>query len=205
MWPSLERHCRCRAGCNCSRRSRPEPERAIGLLAQPAGSGETPAEIQRRNSCSAPFTFPSGQSWLPLCSISRSICPLVAREFVGTMVSKLGANEASGKLDPLTEVDDMTLVAFPCHPSEPLKILDDWRKPVRCGADPADTHRQPGTASTQRPGGAPAHLVTSLATAARIPRQAPRAHNCESREPIEQGFRQQSASQLPDSPTRSVN
>jgi hypothetical protein len=34
--------------------------------------------------------------------------------------------------DPLTEADDMTRVDFACHPSEPLKILDDWREPVHC-------------------------------------------------------------------------
>ena len=26
----------------------------------------------------------------------------------------------------------MTRVDFACHPSEPLKVLDDWREPVRC-------------------------------------------------------------------------
>jgi len=57
---------------------------------------------------------------------------IVAREFIGPMVSKLGAYEEPDKLDPLTEVDDMTLIVFPCHPSEPLKVLDDWRKPVHC-------------------------------------------------------------------------
>jgi hypothetical protein len=36
------------------------------------------------------------------------------------------------RLDPLTEADDMTRVDFACHPSEPLKVLDDWRKAVRC-------------------------------------------------------------------------
>ncbi len=48
------------------------------------------------------------------------------------MVSKLGAYEEPEKLDPLTEVDDMTRIVFPCHPSEPLKVLDDWRMAVRC-------------------------------------------------------------------------
>jgi hypothetical protein len=32
----------------------------------------------------------------------------------------------------LTEADDMTRVDFECHPSEPLKILDEWRNPVHC-------------------------------------------------------------------------
>jgi hypothetical protein len=65
---------------------------------------------------------------------------IVEREFIGPMVSKFGAYEGPGKLHPLTETDDMTLIVFPCHPSEPLKVLDDWRKPVYCllcGKSPA--------------------------------------------------------------------
>lgn len=57
---------------------------------------------------------------------------IVEREVVGPMVSKIGRYQPPDELDPLTEPDDMTLVSFPCHSSEPLKILDDWRKPVRC-------------------------------------------------------------------------
>ena len=57
---------------------------------------------------------------------------IVVREVIGPMVSKLGAYEAPDELDPLTEADDMSLVSFPCHPSEPLKVLDNWRKPTHC-------------------------------------------------------------------------
>lgn len=57
---------------------------------------------------------------------------IVAREVIGPMVSKLGAYQAPGKLDALTEVDDMTLIVFQCHPPEPLKVLEDWRRAVRC-------------------------------------------------------------------------
>jgi hypothetical protein len=57
---------------------------------------------------------------------------IVAQQVIGPMVRKLGAYEAPDELDPLTEADDMTLVSFPCHPSEPLRVLDDWRKPVCC-------------------------------------------------------------------------
>jgi hypothetical protein len=32
----------------------------------------------------------------------------------------------------LSEPDDMRRVDFPCHPSEPLKVLDDWAGPVHC-------------------------------------------------------------------------
>ena len=33
---------------------------------------------------------------------------------------------------PLHEPTDMILVEPPCHPWEPLKILDDWGKPIHC-------------------------------------------------------------------------
>lgn len=32
----------------------------------------------------------------------------------------------------LTETNDMRRVEFPCHPDEPLKILDDWRGDAFC-------------------------------------------------------------------------
>jgi hypothetical protein len=32
----------------------------------------------------------------------------------------------------LTEEDDMKRVDFACHPSEPVKVLEDWQGPVRC-------------------------------------------------------------------------
>jgi hypothetical protein len=57
---------------------------------------------------------------------------IVDRQVIAPMVSKLGAYESPDKLDPLTETDDMTLIVFPCHPPEPLKVLDDWHKPVHC-------------------------------------------------------------------------
>jgi hypothetical protein len=32
----------------------------------------------------------------------------------------------------LTETDDMLRVDFDCHPSEPVKILDEWNEAVHC-------------------------------------------------------------------------
>ena len=32
----------------------------------------------------------------------------------------------------LSEPDDMRRVDFPCHPSEPLKVLEDWTGPLHC-------------------------------------------------------------------------
>lgn len=34
--------------------------------------------------------------------------------------------------EPLTEDDDMRRVVFACHPEEPVKVLDDWSRPVSC-------------------------------------------------------------------------
>jgi hypothetical protein len=33
---------------------------------------------------------------------------------------------------PLSESNDMTAVASPCHPYEPVKIVDDWTEPIHC-------------------------------------------------------------------------
>ena len=33
---------------------------------------------------------------------------------------------------PLSETDEMRRINPPCHPSEPIKIADDWGQPVHC-------------------------------------------------------------------------
>lgn len=75
---------------------------------------------------------------------------LVATKVVGPMLENLGDNfksvgQRSGgmlraelkydppeELDSLTEIDDMIRVDFDCHPSEPVKVLEDWTKLVHC-------------------------------------------------------------------------
>jgi hypothetical protein len=32
----------------------------------------------------------------------------------------------------LSEVEDMRRVEFSCHPDDPLKVLEDWERPVHC-------------------------------------------------------------------------
>jgi hypothetical protein len=32
----------------------------------------------------------------------------------------------------LNEPDDMRRIDFICHPTEPVKVLDDWDRPVHC-------------------------------------------------------------------------
>lgn len=34
--------------------------------------------------------------------------------------------------DPLTEPSDMTAVSSPCHPWEPIKIIEGWHDPIHC-------------------------------------------------------------------------
>lgn len=46
----------------------------------------------------------------------------------------------------LDEQDDMRRVDFRCHPEEPVKVLDDWNRPVHCpicGATSEDAGDQP--------------------------------------------------------------
>jgi hypothetical protein len=33
---------------------------------------------------------------------------------------------------PLHEPTDMVVVSSPCHPWEPIKVMEDWRRPVHC-------------------------------------------------------------------------
>jgi hypothetical protein len=57
----------------------------------------------------------------------------IARSFQRAgMTTRSAPRRQADEPEPLTEADDMTRVDFACHPSEPLKILDDWHEPVRC-------------------------------------------------------------------------
>jgi hypothetical protein len=73
-----------------------------------------------------------------------------AREVLGPELKRLaqsaqGLGRASGgsiearveaelpdEPDPLQEQDDMRRIDFSCHPSEPVKVLDEWDQPVHC-------------------------------------------------------------------------
>jgi hypothetical protein len=48
--------------------------------------------------------------------------------FIKADVQTSSAPEA----DPLVEVDDMRRVDFPCHPNEPVKVLEGWTGEVHC-------------------------------------------------------------------------
>jgi hypothetical protein len=36
------------------------------------------------------------------------------------------------EMDPLTEDDDMRRVDVRCHPTEPIKVIEDWPGAVYC-------------------------------------------------------------------------
>jgi hypothetical protein len=55
------------------------------------------------------------------------------------------SHEPSPQPPKLSEPDDMRRVDFPCHPAEPIKVLEGWKDPVHClicgttaGGDSAD-------------------------------------------------------------------
>jgi hypothetical protein len=105
---------------------------------------------------------PSGGYFCPYCGVqapsnawftqeqSSLITNTVTTDAVDPMIKKFGnqindiARRSRGamnanirftpteKLDPLTEINDMTRIIFECHPSEPIKVLDDWNEQIHC-------------------------------------------------------------------------
>lgn len=87
-------------------------------------------------------------SWFTEAQVARAQ-NLVATEVVGPMIKKFsddirrsfrsslvvqsnGTHTKLEQLDPLTEEDDMLKISFTCHPTEPVKIIEDWDKAVHC-------------------------------------------------------------------------
>lgn len=56
----------------------------------------------------------------------------IAQSSGGLIRAELKGPDIPPASDPLTEQNDMRRVDFPCHPEEPLKVLDDWSHPVYC-------------------------------------------------------------------------
>jgi hypothetical protein len=70
----------------------------------------------------------------------------------------------------LDEPDDMRRVDFTCHPTEPVKVLDDWDRPVHCliCGEPPSPSAGPPAARRRTPPGPPAPSRPA-------PRRLPRA------------------------------
>lgn len=91
----------------------------------------------------------SADSWLTQAQVDLAQ-NIVQRQLLGPMLKDFGRSlDRSGRrsgglvrvsmeydepdeLDPLTEADDMRRVDFACHPGEPVKVLDDWDRALRC-------------------------------------------------------------------------
>lgn len=50
----------------------------------------------------------------------------------GGLISVSAEYDGPDPMEPLTEADDMKRVDSECHPSEPLKVLEEWAGPVHC-------------------------------------------------------------------------
>ena len=50
----------------------------------------------------------------------------------GLLSFEVSTPDAPEPLTELTEEDDMLRIDFECHPTEPVKVLDNWTGPVRC-------------------------------------------------------------------------
>lgn len=57
----------------------------------------------------------------------------------GLISASLEYDEPEEPIEEVVEVDDMRRIDFPCHPSEPVKVLDDWSSPVFCLVCGAET------------------------------------------------------------------
>lgn len=131
------------------RRECPTCEREFKWLHNPEGgaTGEIPSD----GGYFCPYCGIQAQAgnWLTKAQVELAQ-RLVANRVVGPMLEKfaddlrnIGRNsrgmvraevthDAPEEPEPLTEGDDMTRVDFGCHPTEPVKVLDDWDGEVFC-------------------------------------------------------------------------
>lgn len=56
----------------------------------------------------------------------------IAQSSGGLIRAEVEGPDIPPEADPLTEQNDMRRIDFACHPEEPLKVLDDWSRPVYC-------------------------------------------------------------------------
>jgi len=129
------------------RRECPTCEREFKWLSSEEGDSEPPPE----SGFFCPYCAiqaPS-DSWFTKPQLAL-IDSTVNQEVIGPALKELGqrlrdiGRQSGGLLkvdlesdqprpaDPLTELDDMRRVDFACHPTEPVKVVDDWTRPVHC-------------------------------------------------------------------------
>jgi hypothetical protein len=115
------------------RRECPTCEREFKWLHTPEGEGIAAPVADGGYFCPYCGVQAQTNAWFTKSQIelARNI---VATQAIGPMLKDIRGltyNPPDG-LDPLTEIDDMTRIEFICHPTEPVKVLEGWEKPVRC-------------------------------------------------------------------------
>ncbi len=131
------------------RRECPTCERELKWFITPGGEGTAAPIADGGYFCPYCGVQAETNSWLTKAQAELAQ-NMVATRVLGPMLKKLGDDmkgigrnsggmisaevqyDAPDELNPLTDFDDMTRVDFDCHPTEPVKVLDDWDKPVRC-------------------------------------------------------------------------
>jgi DNA-directed RNA polymerase subunit RPC12/RpoP len=118
------------------RRECPTCEREFKWLHTSEGEGESPAD--GGYFCPYCGVQAPANAWLTQAQVELAK-NTVATEVVGPMLERFARDikfsvryDPPEKLAPLTEVDDMIRVDFACHPSAPLKLLEDWSQSARC-------------------------------------------------------------------------
>jgi DNA-directed RNA polymerase subunit RPC12/RpoP len=116
------------------RRECPTCQREFKWLHTPEGEGTAAPVADGGYFCPYCGVQAQTNTWLTEAQVELAQ-NIVATQAIGPMLKKFGDSltyHPPDELDPLTEVDDMTRVDFECHPTEPVKVLDTWDKPVRC-------------------------------------------------------------------------
>jgi hypothetical protein len=125
------------------RRECPTCEREFKWLPSETDEGATPDP----SGYYCPYcAVQANEGWLTKSQVEAARATVI-RDVVGPMLDEMGKSIESSsssllrfevKRDPdpeppeLTDDDDMRRVDFPCHPTEPLKVLDDWTGQVNC-------------------------------------------------------------------------
>jgi hypothetical protein len=116
------------------RRECPTCEREFKWMQTPEGEGIAASIGDGGYFCPYCGVWAETNTWLTKAQVELAQ-NIVATQAIGPILEKFGDGltyQAPDELDPLTEVDDMTRVDFDCHPTEPVKVLERWHKPVHC-------------------------------------------------------------------------
>lgn len=117
------------------RRECPTCERELKWLAASDDEDETPP---RDGGYYCPYCAIQAppDAWFTPVQLEQAQA-VVAREFVEPELRRLGGQGFDVEINmpevaELTEAEDMKRVDFSCHPNEPVKVLDDWDRPIHC-------------------------------------------------------------------------